>query len=306
MDPWGALAIRITVEVLEQRANTQIVSSPLPFLRRRRRGQWTIRSTIVAQGYRAEYHGKPVGSRDRAGDRQAFEIRADHIEGLRQEAERTAETDIGGIDADLRTPAAIEIGKGRTMKHQPVVDLRHPVVGAHQRVEQPVPIPRQQKGSPNVGFDVPIKKLIGKSIERLLPVEAEMSRREGPARHTGQQVDFVKQRAVFPLGPDVNIPHSAQHTETESCRTLAAAGKGHHHQVAFSAAAAVHVEQAIFGVPGSRLQRFVHLCGQRAAAGEQQRRDNCKDCPFAHAPNAGAHARAFRDRRRALIAGSHP
>ena len=114
-----------------------------------------------------------------------------------------------------------------------------------------------------------------------------MRRRKGPAGNAGQLVDLVEQGAVSRFGANMDVPHPAQYAESKRRRALAAARERDQHQGTFGAAAAVHVEQAVFGIAGGRMQRLVHRHNQRTAAAEQQRRDETKHLPFAHAPDRG-------------------
>ena len=98
------------------------------------------------------------------------------------------------------TAMSIDIRISRAMEHQAVVDRRHPVVGANQRIEYPVPIPRQHEVAPDIRLDVRIKELVGEGLERFGAVKTEMRRRKRPAGDTGHLVDLVKQGAVLPLG----------------------------------------------------------------------------------------------------------
>ena len=133
------------------------------------------------------------------------------------------------------------------------------------------------EGAPDIRLDVRVEELVWEGLEGFGAVEAEMSRRKRPAGDTSQQVDLIQQGAVLPIRPHVNIPHAAEHSVAESRGALAAAREGYQHQRALGAAEAVHIEQAIFGVPGGRAQRFVHRHGQRGA-GSNQKRGNAAQC----------------------------
>ena len=215
-----------------------------------RRRQRAIRPAIIAQGHRAEQHRKAIRGGDRLSDRHARQIGADHVESLRQKAKRAAKADIGRIDADLGAPARVEIRKSGAVKHQPVIDPRHPVVGADQRIDDPVPIPRQQKSAPDVGLDVGVKEFVGEGFERPLAIKAKMRRRKGATGDTGQQVDFVEQGAVLPFGPHRDIPACRATRRTpKAAERLPPARERHQHQRAFGAADAIDIEQAIFRIP---------------------------------------------------------
>ena len=128
------------------------------------------------------------------------QIGADDVKGLRQKTERAAKADVGSIDADLRAPASRKIRKSGAVIHQPIIDLRHPVVRADQRIDHPVPVPGQQKRAPDVGLDVRVEELRGERLKGGLAIEAEMRRGKGAAGDTGEQVDLLEKGAVAPLG----------------------------------------------------------------------------------------------------------
>jgi hypothetical protein len=166
------------------------------------------------------------------------------------------------------------------MKHQPVIDLRHPVVGPVERVDQPLPIPRQQIRPPHIRVDILLQELAGKGLETLVEVEPVMHRRKAAARDGSDIVELVQQRTGVPVFDDRDLPQAAQHAMGEGGGTLAAAGKRHdEHDLALRPLqhrqqripAAVHRHPL-----GVLRQRLVCRHERSLAAAEQQSQSNQK------------------------------
>jgi hypothetical protein len=111
-------------------------------------------------------------------------------------------------------------GMGRAAEHQPVIDLRHPIVGAVIGVDEPFPVPRQQISLVDIRVDINLQKLAGNRLEALVAVESVMHRRKAAARDGGDVINFVQQRAGAPVLDDRDLPRTAEHAMGETCEGI--------------------------------------------------------------------------------------
>ena len=151
---------------------------------------------MVRQRDRREQHREPVRCRDGAGNGKRRKIGADEIELILAEGEHGAVVDVGGIDGDERLAVAKEIGIGRAMKHQLIVDRAHLVVGAVCGIDHPLPSPGQQIDAPDVPANVGFQEVPLEIREEVVPIETVVGGGKAPAGYRGVAIEFV-QKAAF-------------------------------------------------------------------------------------------------------------
>src|SRR5215469_2363127 len=162
------------------------------------------------------------GTRHRIGQ----QIRTDQVELVLDELEFQAGVDVGRIDGNQRSSGVLQVGKGRAVKHELVIDLRHAIVGSIVGIEQRLcESPWQQIASINVGLYVPVQEIILEIREDLVVIETVIGRGKAAAGDRRHDVDFVEQVPLVAVNYDGIIPEAAQNAIAESGRALAAAGK---------------------------------------------------------------------------------
>jgi hypothetical protein len=137
---------------------------------------------MVLERDRREENREAVGGRDRASDREGAQIGTDQVELVLNERKHRAKIHIRGIDRDQRTAELDQIGIGRAMEHEVVIDLLHLVVRPIEGVEPPLPVPRQQIHAVDAALEIDVQEILLEIGEDPVAIEAVIGGRKAAAR----------------------------------------------------------------------------------------------------------------------------
>mmetsp|Transcript_12851 Transcript_12851/g.30092 ORF Transcript_12851/g.30092 Transcript_12851/m.30092 type:complete len:208 (+) Transcript_12851:1900-2523(+) len=140
---------------------------------------------------------------------------------------------VAGIDPDHRALAAEHVRKGRTLEHiavQPVLQVAAVVQATGEQAHQ---IARVQQAEAQAGLAVTHQHLVAEILQALGALQAEVSRRQRPAGHTGHKAHVIEQavaprrgQLAQPLQHAVGKGRRAQPAAREAQRDHVLAGRG--------------------------------------------------------------------------------
>jgi hypothetical protein len=225
----------------------------------------------------------------RAGEANAIEVGAQHVEDVLVERHAAAGCDVRRGRDDERTRAAIEVAEGRPVEQDLVVEVRREFGAAPVRRRQIAPVRGTESARDDLALDVALEEPLLVFGEELLAIQAVGESGEAAARHAGDHVDGVEQANPLAAWPHrLGAPEEFEHAVRERSRSRATARKGQDHEgflvpeMLLPRLKRVALIQADFGEP--RIDR-----ARRAAGEENHRREPCEG---RHAQNTQSPAEA--------------
>ena len=142
------------------------------------------------------------GGRGGARQPEVVEIGAQRVEDVLVEDHAGPGRDIGRRRQDQRTPAAAEIGIGRAVEEDLVVQVGRELRAPPVRRRQSCPVTRIEGAGDDLALHVALQEALLVFREQLVAVQAIGQRREAAARDPGDDADGIEQANLLAARPN--------------------------------------------------------------------------------------------------------
>ena len=150
-------------------------------------------AAVVVEREGREHDRHRRRGRGRARQRYGTEVRADDVERALVEDEARPGREVRRRHRDHRPLAADEIGEGRVVEQDFIVELSGELGTTPVRRRQRSPIEGTQRAGDDIALDVALQEALLVLVEQLLTVETVGQRGEAAAGDAGDDVDRVEQ-----------------------------------------------------------------------------------------------------------------